>query len=60
MGTVCSTIFWANCLLKNILLHLSTKEAGKGFFFIASSKSFTSSWNVEKSEAIKKYSKKQK
>ena len=33
LGTVCSSIFCENCLFKNILMHLSTKVEGKGFFF---------------------------
>ena len=33
LGTVCSNIFCENCLFKNIFMHLSTKLAGKEFFF---------------------------
>ena len=29
LETVCSTILCANCLFKNILMHLSTKVVGK-------------------------------
>ena len=32
LGTVCSTIFCANCLFKNILMHLPSKVVGNGFF----------------------------
>ena len=38
LGTVCSTIFYGNCLFKDILMHLSTKLAGKEFFFNTSFK----------------------
>ena len=31
LGTVCSTIFCANCLFKNILMYLSTKLVAKEF-----------------------------
>ena len=29
LGTLCPTIFWASCLCKSILMHLSTKVVGK-------------------------------
>ena len=38
LGIVCSTIFCANCLFKNILMNLSTKLVGKEFIFNTSFK----------------------
>ena len=29
LGSVCSSIFYENCLSKNIFMHLSTKLVGK-------------------------------
>ena len=38
LGTVYSATSYANCLLKNILIDLSTKIVGKQFFFYTSFK----------------------
>ena len=43
LATVCSNIFFKNCLFKNILMHLFTKKVGKEFFFNTSFRQFTSS-----------------
>ena len=43
LPTVCSNIFFKNCLFKNILMHLFTKKVVKEFFFNTSFRQFTSS-----------------